>query len=220
MTEGGRMLRVWGRRNSLNVQKVLWLVGELGLPQEHIPAGGDFGRLDEPGFRSMNPHGLVPVIEDGGVAVWESHAILRHLAEAHGGERFWPSLEDRSRIEPWMDWQQTRFQPSFSDGLFWGYCRTRAEEHDWPAIRRSIAVCGRELSVLDRVLAERPFVAGDRFGLADVPIGTCMFRHFALDLPRPELPNVKRWYDGLCERPAYREHVMLPFDDLRGRLVF
>jgi glutathione S-transferase len=202
------------------VQKVLWLVGELGLPHEHIPAGGDFGRLDEPDFRSMNPHGLVPVIEDGGAAVWESHAILRHLAEAHGGHRFWPSLADRSMIEPWMDWEQTSFQPSFSNGLFWGYYRTPADGHDWPAIRRHIAVCGHELSVLDGILAHQPFVAGEEFSLADIPIGTCMFRYFGLDLPRPELPNVERWYAGLQARPAYREHVMLPFDDLRGRLAF
>jgi glutathione S-transferase len=211
---------VWGRRNSLNVQKVLWLVGELGLAHEHIPAGGDFGRLDEPSFRAMNPHGLVPVIEDDGVVVWESHAILRHLAEAHGGDRYWPSLADRSRIEPWMDWQQSSFQPSFSNGLFWGYYRTPAEQRDWQAIRRAVAACDHELSVLDRILAKRAFVAGDAFSLADIPIGTCMFRYFGLDLPKPALPNVERWYGALQTRPAYSVHVMLRFDDLFGRLAF
>jgi glutathione S-transferase len=211
---------VWGRRNSLNVQKVLWLVGELGLPHEHIPAGGDFGRLDDPAFRSMNPHGLVPVIQHDGVAVWESHAILRHLAEACGGDRFWPRLVDRARIEPWLDWEQTSFQPSFSNGLFWGYYRTPADRHDWPTIRKHVALCNHELSVLDGILARQGFVAGDEFSLADRPIGTCMFRYFGMDLPRPELPNVERWYGDLQTRPAYREHVMLPFEDLRGRLAF
>jgi glutathione S-transferase len=202
------------------VQKVLWLVGELGLPHEHVPAGGDFGRLDEPGFRWINPHGLVPAIEDDGVTVWESHAILRYLAEAYGGDRFWPSLADRSRIEPWMDWEQTSFQPSFSNGLFWGYYRTPADRHDWPTIRRHVAVCGHELSVLDGILARQAFVAGEAFSLADMPIGTCMYRYFGLDLPRPPLPNVERRYGDLQTRPAYREHVMLPFADLRGRLAF
>ncbi|HVH80677.1 MAG TPA: glutathione S-transferase N-terminal domain-containing protein, partial [Stellaceae bacterium] len=78
------MLRVWGRRSSFNTQKVLWLVGELGLEHEHIPAGGDFGRLEEPEFRAMNPHGKVPVVEDGGSVVWESHACLRYLAAKYG----------------------------------------------------------------------------------------------------------------------------------------
>ncbi len=214
------MLKVWGRRNSLNVQKVLWLIGELQLPHEHIPAGGDFGGLDDPGFRAMNPHGLVPVVQDGGAMIWESHAILRHLAEAHGAERFWPSLTERSRILPWMDWAQTSFQPSFSNGLFWGYYRTPPEQQDWASIRKHIAVCDHELSVLDRVLETRRFVAGDEFTLADVPIGTCMFRYLSLDLPRRPAPHVERWRLELQARPAYREHVMLPFADLKGRLAF
>ena len=214
------MLKVWGRRNSLNVQKVLWFVGELGLPYEHIPAGGDFGRLEDSDFRALNPHGLVPVVQDGGATVWESHAILRYLAEAHGDGRFWPDLAQRSVIEPWMDWAQTQFQPSFSAGLFWGYFRTPADRRDWPAIREHVAECDRQLSVLDAVLADRRFVAGDQFTLAVVPIGACMFRYFNLDLPRTPLPNVERWREALEARPAYREHVMLPFDDLRGRLAF
>jgi glutathione S-transferase len=60
------MLKVWGRRSSFNLQKVMWLVGELGLPHEHIPAGGSFGGLDNPAFLAMNPHGRVPVIDDDG----------------------------------------------------------------------------------------------------------------------------------------------------------
>ena len=70
------MLKVWGRRSSFNLQKVMWLVGELGLPHEHIPAGGSFGGLD-PAVLAMNPHGRVPVIDDDGTVVWESHTILR-----------------------------------------------------------------------------------------------------------------------------------------------
>ena len=83
------MLKVWGRRTSFNVQKVLWFIGELGLEFEHISAGGNFGRLDEPGFRAMNPHGRVPVLEDGDAAIWESQTILRYLAARYGEGRFW-----------------------------------------------------------------------------------------------------------------------------------
>src|SRR3982074_1877991 len=77
------MLTVWGRRSSFNLQKVMWLVGELGLEHRHIEAGGQFGGLDAPEFRAMNPHGRVPVIDDDGMIVWESHAILRYLAARH-----------------------------------------------------------------------------------------------------------------------------------------
>jgi glutathione S-transferase len=78
------MLKVWGRRSSFNLQKVMWLVGELGLPHEHIPAGGDFGLNDTPEFLAMNPHGRVPVIDDDGIVVWESQTILRYLAAKYG----------------------------------------------------------------------------------------------------------------------------------------
>jgi glutathione S-transferase len=214
------MLKVWGRRNSINVQKVLWLVGELGLEHEHVPAGGDFGRLDEPAFRRMNPHGLVPVLEDGPVSVWESHAILRYLAEAYGGPRFWPDLASRTRIAPWLDWHQTSFQPSFSMGLFWGYFRTPQDRRDEPAIRRHMEVCARELSRVDALLATQAYLAGDSLTLADVPLGTCLFRYYGMGLEVPALPNVERWYAELRARPAYQEHVMRPFEDLRGRLAF
>ena len=69
------MLKVWGRRSSFNLQKVMWLIGELGLPHQQIPAGGDFGLNDTPEFLAMNPHGRVPVIDDDGTVVWESHTI-------------------------------------------------------------------------------------------------------------------------------------------------
>src|ERR1700756_5122005 len=78
------MLRIWGRRSSFNVQKVMWLTGELGLQHEHIEAGGRFGGLDDPAFLAMNPHGRVPVIRDEAATVWGSHAILRYLAARHG----------------------------------------------------------------------------------------------------------------------------------------
>ena len=89
------MLTVWGRRSSFNVQTVMWLVGELGLEHRQVEAGGRHGGLDAPAFRAMNPHGKVPVIDDDGCAVWESHAILRYLAARHGKASF--SEEDPVR---------------------------------------------------------------------------------------------------------------------------
>jgi glutathione S-transferase len=214
------MLKIWGRRNSGNVQKVMWLVGELGLEHEHVPVGGAFGGLDAPAYRAMNPHGKVPVVEDDGLAIWESHAILRYLAERYGGERFWPGLTERARIEPWMDWCQTTFQPDFLGGLFWGFFRTPEAQRDWPAIRRAEAACAAHVELLDRILAGRPYVAGEDLTLADMPLGAQMYRYFELEIARPAAPNVMAWYDRLRARPAYRQHVMIPFEDMRGRLSF
>ncbi|KWF60830.1 hypothetical protein WT57_01900 [Burkholderia pseudomultivorans] len=214
-----RMLTVWGRRNAFNVQKVMWLVGELGLAHRHVPAGGPFGGLDAPAFLAMNPHGRVPVIDDGGTVVWESHSILRYLAARYGRPRFWsddPGVQ--SHADRWLDWSQTTLQPAFLTGVFRAYFRTPPEQRDNARVEQSIAQCARYFRLLDDVLADQPFLAGDAITLADIAAGTHLYRYFELDIARPPLPNVEAWYAHLKARPAYRTHVMIPFDDLRGQL--
>ena len=215
------MLRIWGRRSSGNVQKVLWLVGELDLPHEHVPAGGDVGGLDDPTFRAMNPHGKVPVIEDDGAVVWESHAILRYLAAKHGADRFWPAdPAARAPVDGWMDWAQTALQPAFLGGVFWGFYRTPEAQRDEAAVTKALDQTARCLTLVDARLADRPFVDGDAVSLADIAIGTHLYRYFELEILRPSLPRLEGWYDRLRDRPAYREHVMVPFGELRGKLTF
>src|SRR3712207_3006566 len=92
MAEGRSMLRVWGRTNSINVQKVMWTVTELGLEHERIDAGGAFGGLDTAAYWALNPNRRIPTVEDdgGGVVVWESNAIVRYLAARYGAGSLWP----------------------------------------------------------------------------------------------------------------------------------
>lgn len=214
------MRRVWGRRSAFNVQKVMWLIGELGLEHEHIDAGGAFGGLDTPEFLAMNPHGRVPVIDDGGTIVWESHAIIRYLGARYGAGTFWPNEPAaRSFADRWMDWSLATLQPAFMD-LFWGFYRTPAPQRNWLQIRDAMTRCARHYQLLDRHLADRAYLAGDAITMADVPAGTSLYRYFALDLDRPALPNVEAWYRRLAARPAYRAHVMRRFEELRGRLDF
>ena len=133
------MLAVYGRKSSFNLQKVMWLVGELALPHRHVELGGAFGGLDTPEFRAMNPHGRVPVIVDGETTVWESHAILRYLAARYGTGSFWSEdAAARSQWERWMDWAQTTLQPDFLTGVFWGFYRTPAAQRDMAAIEEKI----------------------------------------------------------------------------------
>lgn len=215
------MLKTWGRRSAFNVQKMLWLIGELELPHEHTELGGDFGGLDDPAFRAMNPHGKVPVINDGGTVVWESHAILRYLAAVHGDASLWPDDPgERSWNDRWMDWAQTSLQPTFLNGIFWGYFRTPEAHRDWPSIREKQALTIRNFTQIEAALEGRPYLGGERLGLADIPVGTHLYRFFGMDLERPHLPRVEAWYERLSERPAYREHVMIPFQDLKGKTSF
>ena len=212
------MLKVWGRRSSFNVQKVMWLIGELGLPHQRIDAGSDFGGLDTPDFLAMNPHGRIPVIMDGDVAVWESHTILRYLAAKHGAGRFWSDdPAARARVEGWMDWSHTTLQPDFLVGVFWGFYRMPEEKRNWPAIKAALARSSNDFGKLDRLLEGRTFLLGDTLSLADITAGTSLYRYFELEIERPQLAHLERWYRTLQEREAFRTHVMIPFGELRGR---
>ena len=215
------MLTVWGRRSSFNLQKVMWFVDELGIAHRHIELGGQFGGLDTPEFLAKNPHGRVPVIDDDGVVVWESQAILRYLAARFGAEIFWhEDPGQRSQTDRWMDWSQSSLQPDFLLGIFWGFYRTPEAQRNQPAIAKKIERCAHHFRLLDRVLADRPFMLGEELSLADIPIGTNLYRYFNLDIERPEIPHVEAWYERLQERPGYRKHVMVPFPELYGRLDY
>jgi glutathione S-transferase len=215
------MLKIWGRRNSINVQKAMWAIGKLAVPHQHIDAGGPFGGLDTDEFGAMNPNRRVPVIDDGGTVVWESHAIVRYLAAKYGVGSLWP--EDaglRERADMWMEWTTADLQPAFVGGVFWNFYRTPENLRNWNAIRQGIARSAILFRMLDHHLEGRSFVAGDTLTIGDIATGVQLYRYFELEIDRPDLPNVKSWYDRLKDRPAYREHVMVPFDDLKGRLAF
>lgn len=211
------MLKIWGRANSINVQKAMWAVGELELPHERIDVGGKFGGLDDPGYLAMNPNALIPTIDDGGAVVWESNAVVRYLAAKYGEGSLWsadPAV--RAQADQWMDWMQTKLNPQFI-GLFVGLVRTPPDDRDWPAIE---AVTGRLIECyrfLDRRLESRPYLAGDEFTMADIPAGATLYRYYDMEIERPELARLRDWYERLSARPAYRTHVMVSYDDLRGR---
>ena len=215
------MLKLYGRRSAFNVQKVAWLVAELALDHEHIELGGSFGGLDDPAYLARNPHGRVPLIDDDGTTVWESHTILRYLAATRGEALFGPDDPARRiQWEPWMDWSLCRLQPAFLTGVFWGFYRTPEAQRDMATVNRHLDTCTAYMTLLDREIGAKPYLLGDHLTLADIAIGVNFYRYFNIDIARPAMPNVERWYATLQERPAYRDHVMLPFDDLYGRLDF
>ena len=204
------MLTVWGRRNSGNVQKVMWAIGELGLAYERRDVGGSFGQLDTPEFRTMNPNSKVPVIQDGGHCLYESNTVVRYLSSAYGyGDLFPDDLKVRSQADLWMDWQLSTIDRQLGP-LFMATVRTEPYARDPDQISHLARQLGESFKVLDDHLAENPYIAGDQFTMGDIPLGAAVFRYFYLDILRPDLPHVSRWYDNLCNRRAYREHVMIP----------
>jgi glutathione S-transferase len=214
------MLRIWGRRSSANVQKAMWMIGELNLAHEHIPAGGPYGLTNTPEFRTMNPNMLVPVIKDDGMIMWESNAIVRYLAANYGGEDYWPANpRTRALIDQWMDWSATIYQPHIN-GLFWAYWRTPNNQHNTKQIAEFQDLTMRDLMLLGRILEQQPFVTGELFTIADIPIATHLYRYFTMGLPVSKLPNIESYYSRVQKRAPYREHVMISYEELRGKLNF
>ena len=204
------MLKIWGRSNSINVQKVLWCCAELELPFERVDAGMEFGVVDSPEYRALNPNSRVPVIEDDGYVLWESNVIVRYLAAKHGAGTLYPGdLRARFDAERWMDWQQTTLGLPIRD-VFWMLVRTPPEQRDEAALGKARADAERVLEILDAHLAGRRFVAGESVTMGDIPAGISVYRWFAFDIARAERPNLARWYARLTERPGFREHIMLP----------
>jgi len=203
------MLKVWGRKNSSNVRKVLWCAEELALPYEREEAGGAFGVVDTPQYRALNPNGRVPMIEDGDFVLWESNAIVRYLAARYGSDTSWYQRDVcvRAQADKWMDWTTSTFAGPFRD-LFWGMLRTPAEQQDWVLINGASKTCAELLSIVDQALSEKPYLSGDEIGMGDIPLGSFIYAWFEMPLERPSMPNLGAWYERLKQRPAYRNAVM------------
>ena len=211
------MLKLWGRKSSINVQKVRWALGEVALAYDWIDAGGAAGGLNDPDFLAMNPHGAIPVIDDEGTVLWESNTIVRYLAARHG-EPYLSGRDPAQRAarDRWMDWAATTLQPDFMD-FFWGWYRTPEARRDAAQNARLMARFHAHFRRLDQWLIGRDFLLGERFSMADIPAGTLLYRYFEMAIPRPETPHLAAWYARLCDRAAYREAVMRPFGELYGR---
>ena len=204
------MLKIWGRKNSINVMKVLWACDELGLAFDRVDLGGAFGGTQEPEYLARNPNARVPTIEDKGLVLWESNAIVRYLAVTYGNPGLLPAdTQARWVAEQWMDWQQTTLHPPATK-LFWELIRTEPEDRDPEGIEAARISAGEAWTLLDEVLAKSDFLAGAEFSMADIPLGAAAFRWFAFDIERPATPNVRAWYERLCQRPPYQTHIMNP----------
>ncbi len=204
------MLKIWGRTNSTNVQKVLWCCAELGLPFERVEAGLQFGVVGTPEYLALNPNGLVPTIDDDGFVLWESNVIVRYLATKHSLGTLAPTdIRARFEAEKWMDWQTTTLWPAFTPA-FIGLVRTPPEKRDPNAIAAAQQKTARHLAALDARLAQTPFAAGSALTMGDIPVGVAAYRLFSLGIERSAFPNVSRWYGELTKRPGYQAHVMLP----------
>lgn len=204
------MLRIWGRMNSINVLKVVWAARETGVAFERIEAGRQFGIVNTPDYQSMNPNGLVPLIDDNGFLLWESNVIVRYLAARYAPGTLYPeTLKMRFTAERWMDWQQTRLNPA-TKGSFWQWIRTPEAERQPALIEASNAATEPLMAIVDAHLAQHAYMAGDQFTMADIPIACEIHRWSGLPQPAVPRPHIARWYAEMRARAAARDLLDLP----------
>jgi glutathione S-transferase len=202
------MIKIWGRNTSSNVQKVMWAVGEIGLPHERIDIGGPFGKNREPAYLAMNPNGLVPTLEEeDGFLLWESNTIVRYLAAKHRSAVLEPAdLRTRARASQWMDWQLSVAGPAIFE-CFWGLIRTPPDKRNHAAIDASKKKTTEAMKMLDAQLAKTAHVASDAFSYGDIPVAIIAYRYRQLVPERPPLPHFERWYATVSARKAFKDHV-------------
>jgi glutathione S-transferase len=204
------MLKIWGRTNSINVQKVLWCCGEIGLDYERIDAGLAFGVNDTPEYKAMNPNGLVPTIADDGFILWESHAIVRYLARKHATGSLWPAdARTAADADRWMEWYSTTLWLNVRP-IFHNLVRTPPEKRNMAEVEDHRKKLAANFEIVDKQLSGNDYLAGSSFTMADIPMAVAAYRWFNLPLERPAMSNVERWYRRICERPAFKQHCMLP----------
>ncbi|HSH08297.1 MAG TPA: glutathione S-transferase family protein [Burkholderiales bacterium] len=200
------MLKIWGRTNSVNVKKALWALEELRVPYQRIDAGLQYGVVNTPEYRAMNPNGLVPTIDDEGFILWESHAIVRYLCAKHGAGSLWPDdLRVRADSDRWMDWAFTF--AAVLRPVFWNLIRTPPEKRAHKLIEEGAQKAGELATYVDARLADRPYLAGDSLTMGDIPLGCHLQLWFRLDIARPAVPKLRGWFERLCARPAYAKIV-------------
>lgn len=204
------MITVWGRKNSSNVKKVLWCLTELGLTYQQKDAGGPFGGLDTPEYLAMNPNKTIPTYQDGEFILWESNAILSYLADKYDDGTLLPhNAEFRARAAQWMYWSDGSLFP-YIKAMMGLLVRTPAEQRDPVQVAELKQSLNRLIAMLNDDLAQRDYIAGDVFSIADMALAPLLYPWREVCHDRPDFPHIERWFARIETRPAYRDIVALP----------
>ena len=194
------MLRLLGRQTSGNVQKVIFMLEELGLPYVREDYGRQFGNTQTDAYRKLNPNAKVPTLLDGDVVIWESHTILRYLAATHGPQLTGASPADRTLVERWMDWLLGALNGPFL-GVFREAGKPPAERH--PDFGAQAADLVAQLKIVNEHLASRQWFALDRLTIADIALAPITKRCLAFPIEKPALDDLSRWQSAIEARPAF-----------------
>jgi glutathione S-transferase len=195
------MLKLLGRNTSGNVQKVIFLLEEIGTPYTREDYGRQFNNTGGD-YLKLNPHGKVPTLIDGDLAVWESHTILRYVAAKAASPLYPTDLAARTQVDRWMDWLLASLNPGYV-AIFVGSKKPEAERGpSWASFAQEV---GASLSALDAQLAKTPWIAGDKMSLADVALAPLVHRCLDFPIELPAVPKLRAWHKTITARPAFKK---------------
>ena len=212
------VITIWGRQSSSNVQAVMWCVAELHLPHKRIDAGFTYGLVNSPSYLAMNPNGTVPTIQDDEqTPLFETGAIVRYHGSVYGHETFWPkTIDARAQVDQWSEWAKLNIAGKFTSPIFWEVVRTPENRQNASQIAKAVNEFEKKLRIANSQLENRAFLASEHFTAADIQFGHVLFRYFDIAIERVNLPAISEYYERLTQRPAFKTHVMVSYEELRN----
>jgi len=200
------MIRIWGRSTSSNVAKVLWTLDELRLEYEQKPVGGEVSPLGTDEYLRLNPNARIPTLEDGGLILWESNAIVRYLAARYGRSVLWPEdAVERARTDKWMDWASLNYAAALST------VRTAIKNAAPKAeIDTGLEKLDHLAGILDTAVEHNSYVGGERLGMGDIALAPHVHRWRRLNFRSAAHPALCRYHTQLCTHEYYRQHISQP----------
>jgi glutathione S-transferase len=197
------MLRVLGRATSGNVQKVIWLLEELGTPYKREDYGRQFNNTQDAAYLKLNPNGKVPTLVDGDTVVWESNTILRYVCNKQGSNGFYPDdAAAQSQVDRWLDWQLASLNNPYL-GIFREAKKPAAERAaSWAQDAKEMKA---QLDILEGGMGGKAWIAGNAMTIADICLGPIVHRCLDFPVDLPGLAGVRAWREKIAARPAFKK---------------
>ena len=204
------MIQLYGRRNSINVQKVSWALCELNLEFKWHDEYGKFGKVNVENYEKINPQLIVPTLDHNGSVIKQSNAIVRYLYRKYTDVYEISKDEDIAIAESWMEFQTTDLQLNMTP-IFWGLVRNPQEDRDQELIDKNIIFLNKKFEIFDEFLEDHEYILNNKFGMSDIIMGAASFRYLSLPIERPNLLNLKSWYDKISNRDCFKKNILGTF---------
>ena len=204
------MIQLYGRRNSINVQKVSWALCELNIEFKWHDEHGKFGTVNVENYEKLNPQLIVPTLDYNGTIINQSNSIVRYLYRKHTDVYEISKAEDIAIAEQWMEFQATDLQLNMTP-IFWGLVRNPPEDRDQDLIDKNIILLNKKFKIFDNFLEDHEYILNNSFGMSDIIMGVATYRYNSLPIERPDLVNLQNWYKKISSRNCFKKNILGTF---------